>query len=40
MIADNLREAFSRDSSLKEWAQKDVEFIRFAQSELVNALLK
>lgn len=40
MIADNLREAFSRDSSLKKWAQKDVEFIRFAQSELVNALLK
>jgi tetratricopeptide repeat protein len=39
MIADNLKTAFERDSKLKEWAKKDVEFIRFAQSALVSALL-
>lgn len=39
MIADNLKTAFERDSTLKEWAKKDVEFIRFAQSALVSALL-
>lgn len=39
MIADNLKTAFERDSKLKEWAKKDVEFIRFAQSALLSALL-
>ena len=40
MAVDNLREAISMRSDLKERAKKDVEFRKLAQSEMFANLLK
>lgn len=40
MVLDNLREAFSMDSNLKNRAKKDAEFIKFAANEVYMGLLQ